>query len=144
MSYLRRKAMNAAGIYECPVWCLGDAMQPAGAELADRRHVGDWVQLLYGAGPDGMTEAWARPVRDWLNWQLDQNLGDEYMGVEYYLTPVTDYTALSVGDVSTLRVGLEHVQAMAEQPTHWVWAYRGADVDQAEDELDRVNSGEAA
>jgi len=136
----RRKFMNGAGIYECPAWCLGEAMEPDGAELGARRHVGDWVQILQQGGPDGLTEAWARPIRDWLNWELEQHLGEEYIGVEYYLTPVTDYAALSVADVSVLRVGLQYVQDLAESPPHWVWAYRGADRDLAEDQLDAMDA----
>lgn len=136
--------MNGSGIYECPVWCLGEAMEPQGAELDARRHIGDWVQILREGGPDGMTEAYARPVRDWLNWRLEQHLGDEYIGVEYYLTPVSDYASLSVGDVSVLRIGLSYVQELAAYPTHWVWSYRGADQDLAEDQLDAMQAlGEA-
>lgn len=140
----RRKVMNGAGIYECPDWCLGHAMKPSGQELASRQHVGDWVQVLAGAGPDGMTEAWARPVRDWLNWDLNQVPGDEYTGIEFYLTPITEYAALSGDAVTQLRIGLEYVQDMAATPNDWVWAYDGADADMAADELDRIEAEAAA
>jgi hypothetical protein len=134
----RAEAMAGYGVTQCPDWCI---QSEGDDEVAYEAHIGSWETPV-----DGDVTIEVRPERDW--WTVGEEADCEgrvrmtVSGSETVPTSdgATADMVLTVEECAALTQAIDAARQQAETVASWVWAYDGAEADEAEVQtvLDRL------